>query len=302
MNRILLIVTAALYSVSGWSQQDPQVTLYLRNPVQYNPAHAGLDGTLRATAITRTQWTGWEGAPRSQFFSAHAPAWRGQVGLGISMMNDVSGVRVQREAMVQAAYRLPELWRGIRASAGLSLGFESAGFDFQHLEMTHGDDPIAFQPFNQTWFAAGFGVLVHADTWYFSMALPQLMERPLGQVQPQGSTLRHRYLSGGYTYEINAFVSLRGAALWKWSVDAPKALDLNVECWFYDVLSMGVFARINEGAGLQATYRINESLRVHYGVDFPTNGLMHRSFGSHEIGVAWDAGKRPVHYISPRHF
>ena len=299
---MVLLYMAALCTVSGWSQQDPQVTLYLRNPVQYNPAHAGLDGTLRATAITRTQWTGWDGAPRSQFFSAHAPAWREQIGLGITMMNDASGVRVQREAMVQAAYRLPKMWRGIRASAGLSLGFESAGFDFQQLEMTHLDDPIAFQPFNQTWFAAGFGMLVHADSWYVSLALPQLMERPLGQVLPQGATGRHVYISGGYTHEVNAFVSLRGAALWKWTADAPKALDLNVECWLYEVLSIGAFARLNEGAGLQATYRVNGGLRVHYGVDFPTNGLMHRSFGSHEIGVAWEYGKRPVDCISPRHF
>lgn len=302
MNRYLLTLGAIFCTVSSWSQQDPQVTLYLRNPVQYNPAHAGLDGTLRATAITRIQWTGWEGAPRSQFFSAHAPAWREQVGLGISMMNDLSGVRVQREVMAQAAYRLPEFWRGIRASAGLSLGFESAGFDFQRLTMMDGDDPIAYQPFNQTWFAAGFGMLVHSVAWYISLALPQLMERPLGQGQPQGSSNRHFYISGGYTYEVNAFVSLRGAALWKWVVDAPKALDVNVECWLYDVLSLGVFARFNEGAGVQATYLVNGGLRVHYGVDFPTNGLMHRSFGSHEIGVAWDYGQRPVHYVSPRHF
>lgn len=302
MNRILVFLSMAMCAAPMWSQQDPQVTLYLRNPVQYNPAHAGLDGTLRATAITRTQWTGWEGAPRSQFFSAHAPAWREQIGLGLTMMNDASGARVQREAMALAAYRLPEFWRGIRASAGLSLGIESAGFDMQNLQMLDADDPIASQPFNRTWFAAGFGMLIHAEEWYVSLAIPELLQQELGVLQPVGSTLRHTYVSGGYIYPVNAFLAVRGAALLKWTADAPKALDVNVECWFFDVLAVGAFARVNEGLGLQATYRVKEAFRVHYGVDFPTNGLMHRSFGSHEVGLAWDYGKRPVHYISPRHF
>lgn len=300
----LLILFPALWVVAtvGLSQQDALVSLYLRNPVQYNPAHAGLEGSLRTTAITRMQWTGWDGAPRTQFISAHAPAFRNRVGLGFSAMNDASGARAQREFMAQAAYHLPELNQGIHISAGLALGVESAGFDFNNLAMYDADDPASLQPFQQARFASAFGLLVHAEQWYASLSAPQLFQQDLGISSPVGKSLRHWYVSGGYIHALSEFVELRGAFLLKRVAQAPMVLDVNAECWFFDVLSVGAMVRVTEGMGLQASYRFKDGFRFHYAVDFPTNGLMMRSFGSHEIGVAWDYGKRPVAYKSPRHF
>jgi len=302
MKKYLILFIAAALAGASYSQQDAQVSLYLRNPVQYNPAHAGLDGTLRTTAISRMQWTGWEGAPRTQFFSAHAPAFRNRVGAGLAVMNDASGARFQRELMLQAAYHLPELTKGIHVSAGLSLGLESAGYDFQNLTAYDLNDPAAVQPFNQTRFASGFGIMAHADMWYVSFSVPQLLENELGPTSPIGRSLRHLYTSAGYAYALSSFLELRGAVLVKNVSGAPAVIDLNAECWLYDVLSFGAMSRIGEGVGLQASYRFKDGFRFHYAVDFPTNGLMTRTFGSHEIGLAWDYGKRSVAYKSPRHF
>jgi len=54
--------------------------------------------------------------------------------------------------------------------------------------------------------------------------------------------------------------------------------------------------------GVQTSYLFRDGWRVHYGVDFPLNGLMSRTFGSHEIGLAWDFGQRPVAFTNPRYF
>ena len=302
MKNIPILLLLMSLSAAALGQQDAQVSLYLRNPIQYNPAHAGLDGALRVTAINRMQWTGWEGAPRTQFFSAHMPAFRNRIGFGLTAMNDASGARTQRELMAQAAYHLPALSHGIHVSAGLSLGIETAGFDFQDLTVYDLDDPAALQPFNQAQFASGFGLLIHAERWYASLSFPQLLEQDLGATAPIGKSLRHWYTSAGYAYPLSGFVEVRGALLLKSVAGAPAVMDLNAECWFYDVLSVGAMARIGEGMGIQASYRFKDGFRFHYAVDFPTNGLMLRSFGSHEIGVAWDYGKRPVAYKSPRHF
>lgn len=302
MKKYSILLFALALTATHYGQQDAQVSLYLRNPTQYNPAHAGLDGTLRTTAISRMQWTGWEGAPRTQFFTAHAPAFRNRVGAGLAVMNDASGARSQREFMFQGAYHLPELTGGIHISAGLSIGLETAGYDFQNLQAYDLDDPAAIQPFNQTRFASGFGLLAHAESWYVSFAVPQLLENDLGATAPIGRSLRHLYTSAGYVHPLSSFVELRGAMLVKAVSGAPAVIDFNAECWLYDVLSVGAMARIGEGVGLQASYRFKDGFRFHYAVDFPTNGLMMRSFGSHEIGLAWDYGKRPVAYKSPRHF
>lgn len=286
---------------AAFAQQDAQVSLYMRNPVQFNPAHAGLDGALRATAISRIQWAGWEGAPRTHLFSAHAPLAEDALGLGIAAMNDVSGARHQQEVMGQIAVRIIRSNEGPNLSAGLSLGLETAGFDFSNLNVADPGDPGA-APAQQAGFAAGFGLLLNREDWYVSLAVPQLLERDLGSAQPTSRTKRHLYASGGIARRIRPHLELKSAFLAKYVADAPPVLDLNVECWVFDVVSLGVMARITEGLGVQASFRLAESMRLHYAVDFPTKGMMSRTFGSHEVGVAWGFGPSNKPLQSPRHF
>ena len=56
-----------MLSFSTLAQQDEQSSLYMFNPLQFNPAYAGSRGDLNATAVIRSQWVGINGAPKSQF-------------------------------------------------------------------------------------------------------------------------------------------------------------------------------------------------------------------------------------------
>ena len=296
----LLMLLIGLTGVAR-AQQDAQVSLYMRNPVQFNPAHAGLDGALQATAISRIQWVGWDGAPSTHLFSAHAPLANDALGLGISAMNDVSGARHQQEVMGQIAVRIIRSPNGPNLSAGLALGVEAAGFDFSDLNVADAGDPGAV-PVQQMGFAAGFGVLLNREDWYVSVSVPQLLERDLGSAVPMSRSDRHLYLSGGMARQIRPHIELKSAFLAKAVAHAPPVLDLNVECWVFDAIAIGVMARLTEGMGVQAAFRIAESMRLHYAVDFPTNGMMSRTFGSHEVGIAWGFGPQNKPLQSPRHF
>ncbi len=75
MKKILLIIFIVSSLVSN-AQQDAQASMYFFNPLNYNPAYAGTRGSLNLTAVHRSQWVGWEGAPRTQFLSIHAPIVR----------------------------------------------------------------------------------------------------------------------------------------------------------------------------------------------------------------------------------
>ena len=295
----IFMITAVQVSLA---QQDAQVSLYLRNPLQINPAHAGLDGTLRTTSIARMQWTGWTGAPRTQWFSSHAPIFRNRMGIGLTVINDASGARSQQDFKLNAAYHLPELNYGIKVSAGMGLGLVSDSFDFQDLQVRHEDDAIVPMPFQAVRPSASMGVLVSYDAWFTSLSIPRLFETNLGTVDPMGRKKRHGYWTMGYVHSLNAIMDIRAVTLVKWMSKSPAIMDMNVECWLYDVLSVGAMVRWAEGMGFQASYRFKEGFRAHYAVDFPLNGLMNRSFGSHEIGLSWDYGTRNVAYRSPRYF
>ncbi len=302
----LHLIFALLACLSGlpvaWGQQLPQVSLYQRNPLQYNSAHAGWDGAARLTGITRTQWAGWEGAPNTQFLSGSAALKGGKAGMGVTLMNDAIGARFHRTARVHGAYHLALNDAGLRVSAGVSVGMESVGIAFTNLYIPDGQDPAMAQPYQQGQIAAGAGLVVHADRWFVSASVPQLLRPAFHSLAPIGGTVRHGFLAFGGSFPLSPSTELRGSALVKQAENAPVTVDLNVEWWLFDILSVGVMGRYGEGFGVQTAYKFKEGVRLHYAVDFPTNGLMSQTFGSHEIGFAWEYGRPKRAVSSPRFF
>ena len=75
MKKIIFTI-ALIHSFLVSAQQDAQSSLYLFNPLHFNPAYAGSRGSLNAVAIMRAQWVGVKGAPMSQFLSVHSPIYQ----------------------------------------------------------------------------------------------------------------------------------------------------------------------------------------------------------------------------------
>ena len=300
--RILGVIVALLAAPLAWSQQDAQLSMYLRNPIQFNSAHAGTNGVLRTMVINRAQWVGWEGAPRTQWVSAHAPILRNRMGVGITALKDQSGARGHAEFMGHFAYYFPKPIHGFNLTTGLSMGVQSNRFDFSQLHVSDLNDPLQAAPYKEAAFNAGFGAMAYKDDWYVGLSIPHLLEQSMGFQGSGPVQRRHLYLMTGYIHRINSAVDLRGVCMVKKVSGAPFAMDVGVEAWFMERYSIGTMMRWKEGFGFQLSYYIDESWRVYYAVDFPLNGLADRNFGSHEIGVSWDFGFKRTAYQSPRYF
>ncbi len=66
------------------AQQDAMYSQYMFNTQAINPAYAGSKDGLSAALISRNQWVGFEGAPNTTSFSAHAPLLGKRVGIGFA--------------------------------------------------------------------------------------------------------------------------------------------------------------------------------------------------------------------------
>ncbi|MGB3799112.1 MAG: PorP/SprF family type IX secretion system membrane protein [Lewinella sp.] len=75
------------------AQQLGHYSLYWLDPVQFNPAYAGLDNSLSITGTYRAQWTGLDGQPSSQRVSAHLPVYFLSSGFGVEAERDELGAR-----------------------------------------------------------------------------------------------------------------------------------------------------------------------------------------------------------------
>ena len=74
MKKLLSIIPILFfYSSITFGQQLPQYTQWTSHQFSMNPAHAGIKNCLDIHSLYRTQWVGFDGAPKSGFLTFSAP-------------------------------------------------------------------------------------------------------------------------------------------------------------------------------------------------------------------------------------
>ena len=88
------------------SQQDPMYSQYMFNTLAFNPAYAGSADVFTVMALSRHQWVGFDGAPRTQTLSLHSPLPNKSMSLGGNIIHDKAGPITQTAAFIDFAYRI----------------------------------------------------------------------------------------------------------------------------------------------------------------------------------------------------
>ena len=118
MKRTILSLSFLLIAGLASSQQDPQFSQNMLNKLANNPGYAGSNQAICATALHRSQWMGFEGAPTTLNLSVDAgiPAIHG--GLGLNIVKDDIAAFSNLGLQLTYAYRT-DLGNG-QMGAGLS--------------------------------------------------------------------------------------------------------------------------------------------------------------------------------------
>ena len=300
MKKILLFIFILSALVSR-AQQDAQASMYFFNPLNYNPAYAGTRGSLNLTAVHRSQWVGWEGAPQTQFLSIHAPIVRKRIGLGVNMSYDNIGSRSNVNAMANFAYHLQLNSKSLRLSFGASAGINSNQYDFNGLIVY--DQSDVFITSNQT-LAPNFGagLYLHSNKGYLGFSLPRLIEKSIDDNSGNSFLQRHYYLTSGFVFSANSVTDIKPSILIKYTQNAPITVDLNYSMFFYKKVWVGLMYRMHESVGFNSSYRIKELFTLGYSFDYPINNLRFNNFGSHEVLFSFDLRSKNRAFISPRYF
>ena len=195
------------------AQQTPQYSLYMLNQFGQNPAYAGLDNTLSATGVYRSQWVGLAGAPVTQIVNAHLPLHVISSGIGIQVENDISGASQRTAASFAYSYQL-ELNRNSRLSIGLSGGLIQQSLDGAILRtpegtyepdqniIIHNDDslPLGKVSTNVPTFSAG--VFYQGKKVEIGLGMLNLQESIINFTDLSLKLRRSYYLSASYNYEL----------------------------------------------------------------------------------------------------
>jgi type IX secretion system PorP/SprF family membrane protein len=305
--KYLFLLCIICASVDGFTQQDPQYNMYMFNPLAVNPAYAGSRDALSLALINRTQWVGFNGAPRTQNFAIHSPLAGNKMGLGLEVTNDKIGPKNTLSISFDYAYRI-KLGRG-NLGFGLRSSLYNYRFNWDEIDYKENQEPTEGVG-RESYMAPSFdfGIYYSDNKQYVGIEATHLTEDRLGELSGNinlSNTVNqqmHYTLTAGRAFKINKNLVLKPSVLTKAAINAPVLLDINASVFMFEKVWLGLSYRKSYGMSFISEYYLTQEIRIGYSYDMPFNELSSSTNGSHEIFLGFDFNVFNSKVISPRYF
>lgn len=305
MKKTLLIIWAMITFSAANAQLEPLSDQYLLNTLAINPAYAGSRDALSIAMLHRNQWTGFDGAPRTETLAIHAPMRGEKVGLGLLAMSDRAGIASTNTVTGNFAYRL-RAGNGIM-SMGLGGGITFAQNRWSDLVSLHPDDallPVTIDGYILPDFS--LGIYYNTEKFFFGFSLPMFLTHKFDP-SSHSFNLVNDYTE--YNYFFNGGTLLNLSSRWKIlpsilirfkPVSVPQA-DINAYVIYNDRIWLGTSYRSNRSLIGLFMFQVNSQLALAYSYNMGLGNSSRFMGGSHEIMVRYDF-RYLIDVINPRFF
>ena len=298
----LLFILFVLFAFQGLNaQQEAHFTQFMYNKMLINPAYAGARGVPSVTAIYRSQWIGFEGAPQSALASFNGPFLSPRVGVGVTVQHVKIGL--QRDFSGSLAYSYDVVAEeDVSLRIGLSGTLRSLGVAYNEAQPLDGGDPsVSNQRETDIYGNVGAGIYTTImNRYYFGISVPHLYSNVIGFANPNATILakeyQHFYGMAGAIIPISEDINLMPAVLLKYVQNAPFDADINLNLDIRQKFTAGLSYRMGgDGAGdsidLLAFWQATPQLGVGAAYDFTLSSLKDYNAGSIELLLQADLKK-----------
>lgn len=305
--------------VTGWmvpaarAQQDPQFSLYMYNPLYYNPAAAGSEGVTRLQITHRTQYLAYQptiagdgGAQSTQLLSFNMPLTNIKGGIGVHAFNDKLGANLNQAVQVSYAYRMA-LKSGTLA-LGVQAGMYNRGINYGELFRARdpNDPNIPTQQVSQARPDFSAGVYYNTTDYWFGASVTHLNAAKYSFITDRSTDPLDRTVNvtAGYRLGIGYDLDVHPSVLVQYSTTGrvkASTITANLIGTYDNRIWAGLGYRLGDAA--MATVGINfgrnNALRAGYSADIVVGGSQIKSLTSHEVLLAYalpapDARKKPI--------
>jgi type IX secretion system PorP/SprF family membrane protein len=308
INKIILVLVVVLCCNISQAQQDAMFTHYMYNTLAVNPGYAGSRDALTVTALHRSQWVGFDGAPTTQTLTLHSPISK-KLGLGLSVVNDAIGPVKNTAAYIDLAYNI-NLSEKAKLAFGLKGGINFMQGNINTLDLGDNSD-ASFQQNIESQLLPnfGFGMYYYQEKFYLGLSTPKLLENNFETNTTTSTTnlaseKRHYFLIAGTIVELSKNVDLKPTTFVKITNSAPVEADLTASFIFSKKVLLGAMFRTGDAFGALVGYNFTDQLHLGYSFDY-SYGVKTFKYnqGSHEIMLTYDFIFNDAQKIrSPRHF
>lgn len=297
-------------AVLGFSQQPAQYSLYMMNQLNWNPAYAGLEHSLSVTGGIRQQWVGGlDGAPSTQFVSAHMPLYFTSGGIGIHLENDEAGPTQRTTSMISYNYQIYSK-AGI-LSFGVSAGFLQFTLDGSKLRtpdgnylegvggmvIDHQDELLPLGSINTTSNTFAAGIYFQSEKLELGLGVRHLNEASIDLEGLSFPLKRAFFFNAGMNLEVSSSLRLQPSLMVQSDLIQTQT-NVSLLAHYNENVFVGAGYRgahnslSTDAATIILGFKISENMKLAYAYDITLSDLNNVSNGSHEIMVNYNLNKR----------
>ncbi len=296
------VILMLVVNTSVFGQQEPLYSQYQFNQSMINPAYTGVNAVFNATAVSRFQWVGIQGAPVTHMLNTSTSLLNNKLGVGVTLVKDTYGVNVNAEVQGLVAYRI-DMHNGRSLSFGMQAGYNQFKYDYSKLLLEQADPGLSISDGNVSKFNVGAGVYFRTRQYYLGVSVPKMLDT---QVSDNGTTTtlaqRHYYISAGFVFDQLMALKFKPSVLIRVVEGQPLSVDLNASVLVLETLWVGASVRNFNTAGVNGQFEISDKLRIGYSFEVPLNSISNNAFGTHELMVSLDLEIFNNHGINRRYF
>lgn len=300
MRYLFTILFFVLSFAGGLAQSYPLFSQYMRNGLALNPAYAGSSEAFATSIVYRQQWTGLEGAPKTEVFSAHAPFKSDRTALGLLAYNDAYGITNNTGVFLNYAFRI-HLKKGI-LSLGLKGGVYMQSENLNSVITDQVNDPVFAEGTEKVTVPNfGAGVFYYGEKFYAGFSIPGFLSARGGEIY-HDFTNYNFMLTSGALFTLSRNFKFSPSFLFNYSLPTNIQLDLTGSVLFRDFLWIGGSWRMQDNSVVALLqFQISPQIGIGYSFDYSFGELNKFNNGSHEVMLVWEL-RYKVKASNPRYF
>jgi type IX secretion system PorP/SprF family membrane protein len=311
-NKFLWIIFILLFTDKAFSQQDAVNSQFIMNKMFVNPGYAGYKETAMLTAVHRSQWLGFKGAPMTDIISFDTPLKKNELAAGAILVRDKIGPTSRIGLTADFAYRT-RLSNRATLSWGAQVSVDLFQMNLTDLSLSSDYYGLQDEAFNYNTRGllipnVGFGAYYHKKDHFFGVSCPKMLRPRLDKrSSPVYQLLGGRqepvlYFMGGKQFKIHKDLYIQPSAMVRAEMNAPMSLGLYVNAVYMKDFNFGGFYHFREDVGVFFQWQVTKQIKVGYSFDMPTNLLIRTNWGSHELAVNYSLSSKKKRIVYPRYF
>ncbi len=309
-------------SFGVFGQQEAQFSHITNNPYLLNPAAGGTANVFNIEMVSRMQWAGYQGGPRTMMLAGYSPIKIGksakreafnesddllfqspEVSLGevkhiVGGRASLESIGVFNQTNLYGTYAIHiPFSKKLNMGVGLGVGWSNFGILEDRVVLFEADD-ASYEQFlggtsAQNIFDANAGLTLYGENFFFGASTTQLLKNKVqfSDVLTTSNYNRHYFFIGSYTIAAGEKIGIEPNAVIKLAENSPFSGDFGVRLRYNRSSWLGVQYRTNNAVIFQLGTNLVKNIYVSYAYEHSVGAIRTAGHGTHEIQLGFYLGK-----------